>query len=87
MREFFPVFVGALLGGAQGWTTNRHVLIWGSLVAVVVGVLATIFSGEYKIGWEFLLIDIPVAALAAVGGYVGVQALRRPAAGQTALER
>jgi len=30
--------------------------------SVVLGVAATILSGEWRTGWEFLLIDIPTIA-------------------------
>jgi hypothetical protein len=37
----------------------------GAILAIILGSLATIISGEFRIGWEFLLIDIPLVALTA----------------------
>ena len=44
---------------------------------VVLGVLATVVSGEYAISWGFLLIDVPLAAAATVVGLGISRALRR----------
>jgi hypothetical protein len=35
------------------------------VLSVLLGVTATVISGEYAIGWEFILIDIPVVMLSA----------------------
>jgi hypothetical protein len=35
-----------------------------------LGLLATVISGEYKIAWEFLLVDIPLVAASAWVGYL-----------------
>jgi hypothetical protein len=48
----------------------------GTALAVVLGVLATVVSGEFRVSWAFLLIDIPLVALSAVGGLLTVRRLR-----------
>ena len=45
--------------------------------SVVLGTLATMVSGEYRIGWEFLLIDIPLVAVCSVIGFATARAVRR----------
>jgi hypothetical protein len=47
----------------------------------VLGTLATIISGEYKIGWEFLLIDIPLVALSSAAAFATARTIRRRIAG------
>jgi hypothetical protein len=44
--------------------------------AVVIGFLATVISGEYKIGWEFLAIDIPGTAIAVAVGWLVTKRVR-----------
>ena len=77
MHELFPIAAG-LLGGALLMCVRPALrLPLGALGAVVIGVLATVVSGEFRIGWEFLLIDIPGVALAVFAGLVLTQRLRR----------
>ena len=45
-------------------------------MAVVLGVLATVVTGEFKTSWAYLLVDIPLVAIAAI---VGLLAGRRAA--------
>jgi hypothetical protein len=50
----------------------------GALLAVVLGVLATLVTGEFATSWAFALIDIPLVAVAAVCGLaVARSAVRR----------
>lgn len=46
-------------------------------VATVLGVLATIVSGEFRIGWEFLLIDIPLVGAAAWATIMAARLIRQ----------
>jgi hypothetical protein len=39
------------------------------LLSVLLGVAATMLSGEFRIGWEYLLIDIPLVAVSAAAIY------------------
>jgi hypothetical protein len=36
--------------------------------SVLAGILATVLSGEWRISWEFLLIDIPLVGVSALVG-------------------
>jgi len=77
MHELFPIAAGLLAGAFLTRVRPGLRLPLGALAAVVIGVLATVVSGEFRIGWEFLLIDIPGAALAVFAGSLLTQALRR----------
>ena len=77
MHELFPIVSGLLLGAALPLIRPQLRLDVGVGASVVLGTLATIMSGEYRIGWEFLLIDIPLVALCSVTGFVTARAVRR----------
>ena len=68
MNEFFPLLAGLVCGVLLGSVTVRRPLLVGAIFAVVAGVLATVLSGEWRISWEFLLIDIPLVGVSAVSG-------------------
>ena len=68
MQELFPLACGLLLGAALGFVRPTLRLPVGAAMAVVLGVLATVATGEFKTSWSFVLIDIPLVALAAVVG-------------------
>ena len=77
MHELFPIVSGLLLGAALPLIRPRIRLEVGVGASVVLGMLATIISGEYRVGWEFLLIDIPLVALCSVTGFATARVLRR----------
>lgn len=66
MEELFPILAGVVVGLLLGAVRPSMRLRIGIPLAVVFGVLATVLSGEFKIGWEYLLIDIPLVSMAAV---------------------
>ncbi|HEY7487638.1 MAG TPA: hypothetical protein VH912_24505 [Streptosporangiaceae bacterium] len=66
LNELFPIVSGVLLGLLIG-TIRPSLRLWvGVPLATILGVLATVVSGEFRIGWEFLLIDIPLVAASAI---------------------
>jgi hypothetical protein len=74
-NEFFPVIAGVLIGLVMGGVTARK-RPWAWLaLSVVFGLAATVLSGEYKVSWEYLLIDIPLVAGASVVAFVASRAL------------
>jgi hypothetical protein len=77
MHELFPIVSGLLLGAALPLVRPQIRLEVGVGASIVLGTLATIISGEYRIGWEFLLIDIPLVALCSVTGFATARAVRR----------
>ena len=68
MTELFPIVAGLLCGLVLGSLTARRRVLVGLAFSVVAGVLATVVSGEWRISWAFLLIDIPLVAVSAVVG-------------------
>lgn len=82
MQELFPIAWGLVLGGMLGFARPSTPLPLGAALAVVLGVLATVLTGEYESSWAFVFIDIPLVALAAFGAFAGVRHLR-PATSRT----
>ena len=68
MGEIFPIAAGLICGLLLGSVTARRPLALWLAVSVVLGFLATVLSGEWRISWAFLLIDIPLVAVSAVAG-------------------
>jgi len=68
MQELVPLVSGLVVGVALGLV--RPSLRWwiGALLAVALGVFATVVTGEFKTSWAYLLVDIPLVALASVAG-------------------
>ncbi len=74
MSELFPVVAGLLCGVLIGSMTTRRRLTVGVASAVVAGVLATVLSGEWRLSWAFVLVDVSLVAMSAA---VGVLVSRR----------
>ena len=74
MGEIFPITAGLICGLLLGSTTARRPLALGLTVSVVLGFLATVLSGEWRISWAFLLIDIPLVAGCAAVAYLATRA-------------
>lgn len=68
MQELVPLLSGFAAGVVLGALRPSLRLAVGTLLSVVLGVLATIVTGEFKTSWEFVLIDIPLVALATMFG-------------------
>ena len=68
MQELVPLLSGFAAGVVLGALRPSLRLAVGALLSVVLGVLATIVTGEFKTSWEFVLIDIPLVALATMFG-------------------
>ena len=65
MDELFPVVSGVVLGiVVAGIRPSLHLWI-GIPVSIVLGLAATVLSGEFEVGWEYLLIDIPLVGVSA----------------------
>lgn len=65
MEELFPVVAGIVVGLVLGLVRPSMRLRTGLPLAVLFGVAATVLSGEFKISWAYLLIDIPLVAVTA----------------------
>lgn len=76
-NELFPIVSGLIVGALLPLIRPQMRLVVGVVAAVVLGTIATVISGEYKIGWEFLLIDIPLVAISSAAAFATVRAARR----------
>ncbi len=75
--ELFPSGCGLVVGAILG-LIRPGIRVWvGALLAVLCGMAATAVSGEFEISWAFLLIDIPLVAIASVISLLAVRRLRR----------
>jgi hypothetical protein len=77
MQELFPIALGFVLGAALGLLRPRLRLAVGVAASVALGAVATVATGEYRLGWEFVLVDIPLVGAAAGVCLLGGRALRR----------
>jgi hypothetical protein len=76
MEELFPIGCGLLLGTALGYLRPAIRLPVGIVSAVLLGVLATVVTGEFKTSWSYLLIDIPLVAVSATIGFLAGRHVR-----------
>jgi hypothetical protein len=65
MDELFPVVSGVVLGIVVAGIRPSLRLWIGIPLSIVLGLAATVLSGEFEVGWEYLLIDIPLVAVSA----------------------
>ena len=68
---------GALLGHLMGTVRLSMRLRMAIPVVTVLGAVATVISGEFRIGWEYLLIDIPLVGASAVAIMLTARLVRR----------
>jgi len=76
MQELFPLACGLLLGVALGLVRPQLRLPLGAALSVACGVLATVLSGEFRLSWDYLAVDIPLVAFAAFTAFAAVRRLR-----------
>jgi hypothetical protein len=84
MQEIVPLGFGFMLGTLLGLVTPRLRLASGALLAVALGVLSSVVTGETAVSWAFVLIDIPLVSIAAVVGLLAgrwISPLRQRPAG------
>jgi hypothetical protein len=64
MNEIFPVIYGVGVGFVCSFVASRRwrYLCW-IVLSALFGIVATVLTGEWKFGWQFLLIDIPLVAV------------------------
>lgn len=68
VEELLPIASGLVLGSILGLLRPSLRVPVGLILVIILGVAATVVSGEYLISWSFLLIDIPLVGLSAVAG-------------------
>lgn len=65
MNEIIPLCSGALLGFLAARVRPSQRLAVVVFLSVMLGVGASAVTGELSIGWEYVLVDIPLVALSA----------------------
>jgi hypothetical protein len=70
MNELFPVASGLLIGCLIGGLRPQLRIAVGGLLSIAAGAAATVISGEFRMSWEYLLVDIPLVALSAYAGFL-----------------
>jgi hypothetical protein len=73
VQELIPLLSGFAVGLALGVVRPSLRVRVGAVLAVALGVLATVVTGEFKTSWAFVLIDIPLVGVAAVCGLVAAR--------------
>jgi hypothetical protein len=69
-NEIVPVILGLALGCALGRMRSWRVAL---VLATMLGVLATIITGEFRLSWGFVLLDVPLVAAAAAAGCLAIR--------------
>ena len=64
-----------MLGALAGWLRPPLRRPVTGVLTILLGVFATVVSGEADISWAFVLIDIPMVAVAASVGFLVVHRL------------
>jgi hypothetical protein len=77
MHELLPIVSGILAGAALGSIRPTWRLPIGLVVAIILGIVATIVSGEFRVSWAYLFIDIPLVAVSAAAGLLVARRLRQ----------
>ena len=76
-RELLPVALGLGVGSVLAGLRPSLSIVAGIVVAVPLGFLVTVVTGEFELGWEYLLVDIPLVAVSSAAGYWIVRMLAR----------
>jgi hypothetical protein len=80
VNELLPMVSGLVLGAVLGLVRPSLRLPVGAVFAVALGTRATVVSGEFRLSWGFLLIDIPLVGVAAAIGLLLTSRLRSASA-------
>ncbi len=65
MGELVPVAFGLLVGLLAVRSSLRAPAV--AALAVALGTLATVLTGESRVSWAYVLVDVPLVALVAAG--------------------
>ena len=76
MSELLPIFSGLCLGSLLVLVRPGTRPAVAVAASIVLGTIATVVSGEFRISWGFLLIDIPLVAFSTSIGFFVTRRLR-----------
>jgi hypothetical protein len=68
--ELIPAASGLLLGVVIGFVRPAYRRRVAVLAALVLGAVATVASGEFRISWGFVAIDATIVATSAALGFL-----------------
>jgi hypothetical protein len=76
MTELLPIGLGLLLGLALGTARPSIGRPQCAALAIALGVLASVVTGELEVSWGYVLVDIPLVAIAALVGQLATRRVR-----------
>jgi hypothetical protein len=76
MTELLPIGLGLILGLGVGAAKPSIGRLPCAALAIALGVLATVVTGEFMTSWGYLLVDIPLVAVAALVGQLATRGIR-----------
>jgi hypothetical protein len=75
-RELLPVAIGLGVGTMLAVARPGLPTVAALLLSVPLGSLVTVITGEFELGWEYVLVDIPLVALCSTAGFWTVRMAR-----------
>jgi len=78
--EILPLASGVTVGAILA-QLRPDLRKWaGPILVLLLAFLATVVSGEFRLSWGFLLVDIPMVAVPACATYVALRRIGHPVA-------
>ena len=75
-RELLPIAIGLGVGTVLAGLRPAMATAAALLLSVPLGFLVTVITGEFELGWEYLLVDIPLVALTSTAAFWTVRTMR-----------
>ena len=75
-RELLPVAIGLGVGTVLAGVRPSMATAAALLLSIPLGFLVTVVTGEFELGWEYLLVDIPLVALTSTAAFWTVRIFR-----------
>ena len=73
MHEIVPVALGACSGLVVGRLTARYGAWPWAVLAVGLGFAATVLTGEWRLSWAYVLVDIPIVAVSSAAVFTATR--------------
>jgi len=78
-EEFLPI-LGGLALGIFARAISKRIPVWmAAFGAFALALCATIVSGEFRLSWGFLMVDLLLVSAAAAAGYMTLATLQKSA--------
>lgn len=85
MAEIVPIVLGLVSGLIVGASTVHYPVLRWLLASLLLGVAATVLTGEWRLSWAYIAVDVPLVAFASAVGFALARKTRQrraPAARQ-----